>query len=122
MTLPLCFGKGTLNDCAKSTPVLSCVGGQAKGRQAHSLKGHARLMVCHQQPTERQQMDLKTYFLEEPRGARKEMADYLEITPTWMSLLIHKKVKPSPELAIRIEKATQKLVSRKELLPDIFVR
>ena len=56
-------------------------------------------------------MDLKTYFLEEPRGARKEMADYLEITPTWMSLLIHKKVKPSPELAIRIEKATQKLVS-----------
>jgi DNA-binding transcriptional regulator YdaS (Cro superfamily) len=67
-------------------------------------------------------MDLKTYFLEEPRGARKEMADYLEITPTWMSLLIHKKVKPSPELAIRIEKATQKLVSRRELLPDIFVR
>ena len=66
-------------------------------------------------------MDLKTYFRTEPRGSCKEMAEYLEITPTWLSLLIHKKVKPSPELAIRIEKATQELVKREELLPDIFL-
>ena len=40
-------------------------------------------------------MDLKGYFKDEPAGAKKEMAEYLGITPTWMSLLIGKKKKPS---------------------------
>ena len=65
-------------------------------------------------------MDLKKYFSDEPYGAKKEMADYLCITQTWLGLLIRKARRPSPELAKRIEKATQGLVTAKELRPDIF--
>jgi DNA-binding transcriptional regulator YdaS (Cro superfamily) len=65
-------------------------------------------------------MTLKEYFKDEPHGAKKEMADYLGISLTWLGLLIHKKRKPSPSLAKKIEKATQGLVSAKVLRPDIF--
>ena len=65
-------------------------------------------------------MNLKMYFKDEPYGAKKEMADYLGITQTWMGLLIAKKRKPSPELAKKIQKATQGLVKAKDLRPDIF--
>jgi hypothetical protein len=33
-------------------------------------------------------MDLKTYFSEEPRGAKIEMARHLGISAEWMSKLI----------------------------------
>ena len=65
-------------------------------------------------------MNLKQYFKDEPYGAKKEMAEHLEITPTWLGLLIRKARQPSPELAKKIEKATQGLVTAKELRPDIF--
>jgi DNA-binding transcriptional regulator YdaS (Cro superfamily) len=65
-------------------------------------------------------MNLKQYFKDEPHGAKKEMAEYLGITPTWLGLLIRQARKPSPTLAKKIEKATQKLVTAKELRPDIF--
>lgn len=65
-------------------------------------------------------MNLKNYFKDEPLGAKKEMAEYLGITQTWMGLLISKKRRPSPVLAKKIEKATQGLVTAKELRPDLF--
>ena len=65
-------------------------------------------------------MDLKQYFKDEPYGAKKEMALYLGITQTWLGLLLKKTRKPSATLAKKIEKATQGLVTRKELRPDIF--
>jgi DNA-binding transcriptional regulator YdaS (Cro superfamily) len=65
-------------------------------------------------------MNLKQYFKDEPYGSKKEMAEYLGITPTWLGLLIRKARRPSPELAKKIEKATQKLVTAKELRPDLF--
>jgi len=65
-------------------------------------------------------MTLKDYFKTEPMGAVNEMAAHLGITPTWLSLLIHERKRPSPELAIRIEKATQGLVPRNILRPDLF--
>lgn len=65
-------------------------------------------------------MNLKEYFAEEPFGAKKEMADFLGITPTWLSLLLRGNRKPSPTLAKKIEKATQGLVTAKELRPDLF--
>jgi DNA-binding transcriptional regulator YdaS (Cro superfamily) len=65
-------------------------------------------------------MNLKQYFRDEPFGAKKEMADYLGISPTWLSLLISKSRRPSPELAKKIQKATQGLVTAKELRPDLF--
>jgi DNA-binding transcriptional regulator YdaS (Cro superfamily) len=65
-------------------------------------------------------MTLKEYFSTEPMGAVNEMAKYLDITPTWLSLLIHNKKRPSPELAVKIEKATQGLVPRNILRPDLF--
>ena len=65
-------------------------------------------------------MKLKQYFDEEPIGAIKEMAEYLGVTQSWMSLLIHERRKPSAALAKRIEEATQGLVTRRELRPDLF--
>lgn len=65
-------------------------------------------------------MTLKEYFKTEPMGAVNEMAEHLEITPTWLSLLIHGHKRPSPELAVKIEKATQGLVPRNILRPDLF--
>lgn len=65
-------------------------------------------------------MHLREYFKDEPYGAKKEMADYLGITPTWLGLLIRKAKRPSALLAKKIEKATQGLVSAKELRPDLF--
>jgi DNA-binding transcriptional regulator YdaS (Cro superfamily) len=66
-------------------------------------------------------MNLKQYFDEEPIGAIKEMAEHLGVTQSWMSLLIHEKRKPSAALAKKIEEATQGLVTRKELRPDLFL-
>jgi DNA-binding transcriptional regulator YdaS (Cro superfamily) len=65
-------------------------------------------------------MKLKDYFLEEPRGAKKEMAEFLGITATWMGLLINNRRKPSAYLARQIEKATQGLVTAHDLRPDLF--
>ena len=65
-------------------------------------------------------MDLKQYFEGEPLGSKKEMAEYLGITPTWLSLLIGGTRLPSAYLAKRIQKATQGLVTAKELRPDLF--
>lgn len=66
-------------------------------------------------------MTLKEYFRTEPVGAVNEMAEYLGITPTWLSILIHARKRPSPELSIKIERATQGLVTKEILRPDIFV-
>lgn len=65
-------------------------------------------------------MTLQEYFADEPYGSKKEMADYLGITLTWLGLLIRKARRPSAELAKRIEKATQGLVPASELRPDLF--
>ena len=69
----------------------------------------------------RDKMNLKEYFKEEPKGAINEMAEFLSVTPTWLSLIIHGPRKPSPKLAVAIENATQGLVSKKDLRPDIFL-
>ena len=66
-------------------------------------------------------MTLKEYFSTEPMGAVNEMAEHLGITPTWLSLLIHERKRPSAELAIKIEIATQGLVPRTVLRADLFV-
>jgi DNA-binding transcriptional regulator YdaS (Cro superfamily) len=65
-------------------------------------------------------MNLKQYFKDEPHGAKKEMAEYLGITQTWLGILIRKGRRPSPVLAKKIEKATQGLVTARELRPDLF--
>jgi DNA-binding transcriptional regulator YdaS (Cro superfamily) len=66
-------------------------------------------------------MTLSEYFCTEPKGAIGEMAAYVGITQTWMSLLIHGHRQPSAVLAIKLEKATQGLVTRGELRPYLFV-
>ena len=65
-------------------------------------------------------MNLQQYFSTEPRGAKIEMARHLGISAEWMSKLIALKVKPSPLLSRRIEEATQGLVTRRDLRPDLF--
>ena len=63
-------------------------------------------------------MKLAEYFSTEPLGARGEMAEYLGISLTWMSLLIHERRTASAALAVKIEKATQGLVTRKDSQPS----
>jgi len=65
-------------------------------------------------------MTLQQYFVGEPHGAKKEMALYLGISPTWLSLLINGSRKPSATLARKIEDATQGLVPASVLRPDLF--
>jgi len=65
-------------------------------------------------------MTLYEYFLELPLGSRSKLAGLLDITPYYLSRLIYKKSKPSPYLAIQIEKMTEGSVKRHELLPEIF--
>ena len=65
-------------------------------------------------------MTLSEYFQTDVMGAKSEMAQFLGITPTWMSLLISGRRQASPVLAIEIEKATKGLVARQALRPDIF--
>lgn len=65
-------------------------------------------------------MTLYEYFKTDIRGAKSEMAEYLRVTPTWLSLLIAGKRKASPLLAKRIEDATSGLVTRQELRPDLY--
>jgi len=65
-------------------------------------------------------MKLKEYFEEEPIGAVNEMAEYLGISSTWLSLIIHGHKKPSRKLAMKIIDATQGLVTIKELFPEFF--
>lgn len=65
-------------------------------------------------------MSLKEYFVGEPHGSKKEMAEHLGISPTWLSLLISGARRPSPPLAKAIEKATQGLVPASVLRPDLF--
>lgn len=65
-------------------------------------------------------MTLNEYFATEPRGAKAEMAQYLGISPEWMSKLIAQTHPCSIKLAKLIEQATQGLVTRRDLRPDLF--
>ena len=69
---------------------------------------------------EKTTMTLTEYFEHEPRGAKAEMAEYLKITPTWLSQLMKGERRASAALCMKIEKATQGLVKRKDLRPDLF--
>jgi len=65
-------------------------------------------------------MKLKDYFTGKPKGTKHKAAIALNITATWLSLLISEKKHPSATLAIKIEEYTKKKVTRKELRPDIY--
>lgn len=65
-------------------------------------------------------MNLQEYFSSEPRGAKIEMARHLGITAEWMSKMIAGKATISAALALKVEQATQGLVTRKDLRPDLF--
>ena len=66
-------------------------------------------------------MTLEEYFMTEPRGSKAEMAQYLGISPTWLGQLLSGVRLASPKLAVAIEKATQGLVTRADLRPDLFL-
>ena len=66
-------------------------------------------------------MTLFEYFSTEPRGAKIEMARHLGITAEWMSKMIAGKAVISAALACKVEEATQGLVTRKDLRPDLFL-
>jgi hypothetical protein len=65
-------------------------------------------------------MTLTEYFSTEPRGAKLEMAEHLGITPTWLFLIMTGRKRPSPLLCVKIEEATEGLITKKELRPDLF--
>jgi DNA-binding transcriptional regulator YdaS (Cro superfamily) len=78
------------------------------------------ILGCRQQPIWKTTMTLDEYFAGEPKGAKVEMAEYLGITANYLSMLIHGKRQASPKLAMKIEIATQGLVTRRDLLPELY--
>lgn len=65
-------------------------------------------------------MELIEWFADKPLGAKKEMAEAIKVSQTYLSQLIQGHVKPSAEMAIKICKYTKGKVNRKHLRPDIF--
>lgn len=61
-------------------------------------------------------MTLDEYFSEEPRGSKTEMAKFLGISLTYMSLLINRRRRPSKLMAEKIQSATQGLCTVSELM------
>ena len=59
-------------------------------------------------------MTLHDYFLEQPRGAKTQMALALGITKTWLSQVLSGHHRPSPYLAKAIQKYTKGAVTSKE--------
>ena len=88
--------------------------------QIHRKSNNTALCETYCQHLSRIRMTLSEYFSTEPRGAKLEMAEHLGITPTWLSLLMSGRKRASPLLCVKIEEATQQLVTRKELRPDLF--
>jgi len=80
----------------------------------HQIKSYANMRA------KEKTMTLTEYFKDEPRGAKAEMAEYLKITPTWLSQLMKGERRASAALCMEIEKATGGLVKRKDLRPDLF--
>lgn len=65
-------------------------------------------------------MTLSEFFETKPRGAKVAMATKLNVSKTWMSLVISGRALASPELCGAIERYTKGQVKRKTLRPDIF--
>lgn len=65
-------------------------------------------------------MTLSEFFETKPRGAKVAMSTKLNISKTWMSLIISGRALASPELCGAIERYTKGQVKRKTLRPDIF--
>jgi DNA-binding transcriptional regulator YdaS (Cro superfamily) len=65
-------------------------------------------------------MTLKEWFDGQPRGAKTKMALAVNISKTWLSLIISGQKLPSAMLAVAISSATKGKVPRKVLRPDIF--
>jgi DNA-binding transcriptional regulator YdaS (Cro superfamily) len=65
-------------------------------------------------------MTLKNYFKGKPRGSISDMAEMLDVSRTWFSLIINGRAAPSPSLSVTIERLTKGQVTRKTLRPDLF--
>ena len=71
---------------------MHAVGGNGLAPWEFRLLNCAR--PCRMGATNNQQedtMNLREYFAEEPKGAKVEMAEFLGITPNYLSMLIHGK-------------------------------
>jgi hypothetical protein len=69
---------------------------------------------------ENDRMTLTEFFEDKPRGAKIAMARKLNVSKTWMSLIISGRELASPELSGAIERYTKGQVKRTTLRPDIF--
>lgn len=65
-------------------------------------------------------MTLKEWFAKQPRGAKTAMANAVNVSKTWLSLVISGHKLPSAMLAVAISAHTKGKVPRKVLRPDIF--
>jgi DNA-binding transcriptional regulator YdaS (Cro superfamily) len=69
---------------------------------------------------ENNHMTLTEFFEDKQRGAKLAMARKLDISKTWLSLVISGRALASPELSGAIERYTKGQVKRTTLRPDIF--
>lgn len=65
-------------------------------------------------------MTLNEYLNNQPFGFKKQFANEMGITSTWLGLISQNKKRPSASLAKQIERATNRVVRAKTLRPDLF--
>ncbi|MDH5525889.1 MAG: helix-turn-helix domain-containing protein [Nitrospirota bacterium] len=64
-------------------------------------------------------MKLSDYLKRLSTAERKRFAEALGTSPVYLSQLAHHHRKAGPDLALRIERATARVVCRHELRPDL---
>ena len=65
-------------------------------------------------------MTLLNYYKKLKAGQKKQLADELGTSLAYLRHLAYSRRKASPKMAQRIELATQRQVSRRDLRPDIY--
>jgi DNA-binding transcriptional regulator YdaS (Cro superfamily) len=65
-------------------------------------------------------MTLLDYFEWQPYGSKAKMAKDLNISKTWLSLIINGQKLPSAALSVAISAYTKNKVMKKNLRPDLF--
>ena len=63
-------------------------------------------------------MNLKQYIDDLPRGGASALAEAIVVPPSFLSQMASGKASVNPAYAVKIEQATNGVVTRKDLRPD----
>lgn len=67
-------------------------------------------------------MDCKTFLKNTTADERERVAKRAGTTVAYLKQIAGRHSRPSPDLAVRLEEASDQRMTREELLPEFFVR